>query len=166
MMIFILPPAKLLTSFDTNPSGGATVTRPQTLRKPHRLLNNRLAAVFVRLLEVQWCTFLQGRPGQSRSLDQRRSSPTPAPAPAVVRQILRPLTTQPEQLGVPEGRKTKEKHNSKCQDTAWWELSPLVCLRSCWTQSSKGKTSGKLFRFPLQTLRGNSETSFSLLRLT
>lgn len=55
-------PPELLISSDTNPSWGATVIWPQTPAKPHRLLNNRLAAVLVHLLKVKLSIFLQGRP--------------------------------------------------------------------------------------------------------
>lgn len=130
-------PPELLICFDTNPSRGATVTWPQTPPKPHRPLNNR-SAVLVHLLKVKLSIFLQGRP---------RAVPKPGgeaelchfcSAPAVVRQILPPLTARPAAARGPQGRKMKEKQQWVPGDTAWWELPPLVCLRSCWIPVSQG----------------------------
>lgn len=79
-----------------------------------------------------------------------------------------PPTTDQAANKVPEGRKTKEKHNSKCQKT----LPDGNChlLSASGFLSSKEPISGKLFRFPLQALapalRDNSETPFPLLGLT
>lgn len=91
--------------------------------------------------------------------------------PAMVRQILPPLTTGQQQLGAPEGRKMKEKLNSKCQETLPdGNCHLLSASGAAGLLSSKKSMSGKLFRFSLQALtpalRDNSQTSFSLLGLT
>lgn len=164
-------PPELLISSDTNPSWGATVIWPQTPAKPHRLLNNRLAAVLVHLLKVKLSIFLQGRPRA-------------VPKPGAEAELSHFCSAQPwsgrsshhwphgqQQLGAPEGRKMKEKLNSKCQETLPdGNCHLLSASGAAGLLSSKKSMSGKLFRFSLQALtpalRDNSQTSFSLLGLT
>lgn len=113
------------------PFQGATVTRPQTPTKPHRLLNSTSAAVFVHLLKMELST-CKGHPGQSQSLDQRQSSLISAGVPAMVRQ--RPSSS----AGARGQGNQGETQQQVPGDTAWWELPPLVCLRSCCIPVSQG----------------------------
>lgn len=113
------------------PFQGATVTRPQTPTKPHRLLNNTAAAVFVHLLKVELST-CKGDPGQCQSLDQRQSSLIPAGAPATVRQ--RPSSSSGAQGQGNQGETTASARRHCLMGTATSCL-PQELLHSCLPRS-------------------------------